>query len=80
VWEATVARCFISGLRAAALRRDALCVQSAISRRWEFFSIAAIRSAPFSLAAIHRYPFNAFHSLLGIAGDLNAPTYAELGE
>jgi hypothetical protein len=53
---------------------------TAISRRWEFFSIAAIRSAPFSLAAIHRYPFNAFHSLLGIAGDLNAPTYAELGE
>jgi hypothetical protein len=59
---------------------DQIWPEPAISRRWEFFSIAAIRSAPFSLAAIHRYPFNAFHSLLGIAGDLNAPTYAELGE
>ena len=25
------------------------------------------------------YPFNAFRSLLGIAGDVKAPTYAELG-
>ncbi|MDO9012877.1 MAG: transposase [Gallionella sp.] len=24
------------------------------------------------------YPFNAFRSLLGIAGDVSAPTYAEL--
>ncbi len=24
------------------------------------------------------YPFNAFRSLLGIAGDVTAPTYAEL--
>jgi hypothetical protein len=24
------------------------------------------------------YPFNAFRSLLGVAGDVTAPTYAEL--
>ena len=34
-------------------------------------------TAPISHSRI-RYPFNAFRSLLGIAGDTSAPTYAEL--
>ena len=30
------------------------------------------------VARRHRYPFNAFRSLLGIAGDVSAPTFDEL--
>jgi hypothetical protein len=56
------------------------------ARPWPAIDVAELRyglafgSSVEEIADFNRrfYPFNAFRSLLGIAGDVKAPTYAEL--
>ena len=45
---------------------------------WNRLAERHLELAPKRTDVLVAYPFNAFRSLLGIAGDTSAPTYAEL--